>query len=95
MLGGLGETSSTLSVHGDIIGDAYSGDTLLDTVKFTMTSAAQAADAVDFSSAGVVITYLDSDQSLNWTNTSGSGACYCTWTRTWIIGSGGLLDPGE
>ena len=49
VLGGLGETSSTLSIRGDVIGDANSGKTALDTVKFTLTSAAQAADAVDLS----------------------------------------------
>ena len=80
VLGGLAETSSTLSIRGDVIGDANSGKTALDTVKFTLTSAAQAADAVDLSSTGVVITYLDQDQALNCTNGSGSGDSYCFWT---------------
>ena len=95
VLGGLAETSSTLSIRGDVIGDANSGKTALDTVKFTLTSAAQAADAVDLSSTGVVITYLDQDQALNCTNGSGSGDSYCFWTTDWIIGSGDLVDPGE
>jgi flagellin FlaB len=59
VLGGLEETSSTLSVRGDIIGDANSGKTALDTIKFTVTSAAQAAEPVDLSSTGAVVTYLD------------------------------------
>ena len=59
VLGGLEETSSTLSIRGDVIGDADSTKAWIDTVKFTLTSAAQAADAVDLSSTGVVITYLD------------------------------------
>ena len=95
VLGGLAETSSTLSIRGDVIGDANSGKTALDTVKFTLTSAAQAADAVDLSSTGVVITYLDQDQALNCTNGSGSGSSYCLWTTNWVIGSGDLVDPGE
>jgi len=95
VLGGLEETSSTLSIRGDIVGDANAGKTAIDTVKFTLTSAAQAADAVDLSSTGVVITYLDSDQALNCTNGSGSGSSYCFWTASWIIGSGDLVDPGE
>ena len=95
VLGGLEETSSTLSIRGDIIGDANAGKTAIDTVKFTLTSGAQAADAVDLSSTGVVITYLDSDQALNCTNGSGSGSSYCFWTTSWIIGSGDLVDPGE
>ena len=95
VLGGLAETSSTLSIRGDVIGDANSGKTALDTVKFTLTSAAQAADAVDLSSTGLVITYLDQDQALNCTNGSGSGDSYCFWTTDWIIGSGDVVDPGE
>ena len=95
VLGGLEETSSTLTIRGDVIGDANAGKTAIDTVKFTLTSAAQAADAVDLSSTGVVITYLDQDQALNCTNGSGSGSSYCFWTTSWIIGSGDLVDPGE
>ena len=95
VLGGLAETSSTLSIRGDVIGDANSGKTAIDTVTFTLTSAAQAADAVDLSSTGVVITYLDQDQALNCTNGSGSGSSYCFWTTNWVIGSGDLVDPGE
>ena len=86
------ETSSTLSIRGDIIGDANSGKTAIDTVKFTLTSAALAAEAVDLSSTGVVITYLDEDQALNCTNGSGSGGSYCFWTTSWVIGSGDLMD---
>ena len=95
VVGGLEETSSTLSIRGDVIGDADSTKAWIDTVKFTLTSAAQAADAVDLSSTGVVITYLDQDQALNCTDGSGSGSSYCFWTTSWIIGSGDLVDPGE
>ena len=95
VLGGLEETSSTLSIRGDVIGDADSTKAWIDTVKFNLTSAAQAADAVDLSSTGVVITYLDQDQALNCTNGSESGSSYCFWTTSWIIGSGDLVDPGE
>ena len=91
VLGGLEETSSTLSIRGD----ANSTKAWIDSVTFTLTSAAQAADAMDLSSTGVVITYLDQDQALNCTNGSGSGSSYCFWTTDWIIGSGGLVDPGE
>ena len=87
VLGGLEETSSTLSIRGDIIGDANTGKTAVDTVKLTLTSAAQAAGAVDLSSTGVVITYLDEDQALNCTNGSDSGSSYCFWTTNWVIGT--------
>jgi len=96
VLGGLAETSSTLAIRGDIIGTADSTKAWLDTVKFTLSSAAQAADAVDLSSTGVVITYLDDLQALNCTQGDGSGSgSYCFWTTSWIIGSGDLVDPGE
>ena len=63
--GGLEETSFTLSVRGDIIGDANSAKTFMDTVRFTLSSAAQASEAVGLSTTGVVITYLDSGQAIN------------------------------
>ena len=54
--GGLEETSFTLSVRGDIIGDANSAKTFMATVRFTLSSAAQASEAVGLSTTGVVIT---------------------------------------
>ena len=95
VLGGLEETSATLSVRGDIIGDADSTKAWMDTIKFTLSSAAQAAESVDLSSTGVVVTYLDDNQALNCTKDSGSGSSYCFWTTNWVIGSGDLVDPGE
>ena len=84
-----------MSIRGDIIGDADSTKKWLDSIKFTLSSTAQAADAVDLSSTGAVITYLDSEQALNCTKDTGSGSSYCVWTTDWIIGSGDLVDPGE
>ena len=84
-----------MALRGDIIGEANSGKTAIGKVTFTLSSAAQALDAVDPSSTGVVITCLDQDQALNCTNASGSGNSYCFWTTSWIIGSGDLVDPGE
>ena len=46
VLGGLEETSSTLSVREDIIRDANSAKTFMDTVGFKPSSAAQALEAV-------------------------------------------------
>ena len=78
VLGALEETSSTLTIRGDIIGDADSTKRWLDPVKFTLGSAAQAAEAVDLSSTGVVITYLDKNQAMNCSNGAGSGSgSYC------------------
>ena len=91
----MGEISFTLSFRGDIIGDANAGKTAIDTVKFSLTNAAQAAEAVNLSSTGVVITYPDEDQALNCTNGSGLGASYCFWSTLWVTDSGDLVDPGE
>ena len=65
VLGALSETSSTLTIRGEIIADANSGKTKIDTIKFTLSSAAQAAEAVDLGKTGTVVTYLDSDQATN------------------------------
>ena len=100
VLGGLEETSSTMTIRGGVVGDSNSGKTALDTVKFTLSSAAQASDAVDLSTTGVVVTYLDTDQAINCLNpgTAFDGdadTAECRWATSWIIGNSDLLDPGE
>ncbi|HIM49425.1 MAG TPA: hypothetical protein EYM32_11215 [Dehalococcoidia bacterium] len=99
VLGGLEETSSTISVRGSVIGDSNSGKTAIDTVKFTLSSAAQASDAVDLSTTGVVVTYLDNNQAINCENPQSfdgdADTPECSWSTSWIIGSGDLVDPGE
>ena len=92
VLGSLEETSATLTLRGAVIADANAGKTAIDDVTFTLTSAAQTAEAVDLSSAGTVVTYLDADQAINCT---GSGTPSCSWATNWIIGSGNLVDPNE
>ncbi len=88
-----------MSVKGLVVGDSNSGKTAIDTVKFTLTSAAQAAEAVDLSTTGVVVTYLDSDQAINCENPQSfdgdADTAECSWSTSWIIGSGDLVDPGE
>ena len=99
VLGGLEETSSTISVRGSVIGDSNSGKTAIDTVKFTLSSAAQASDAVDLSTTGVVVTYLDNNQAINCevpqSFDGDADTPECSWSTSWIIGSGDLVDPGE
>ena len=41
VLGGLEETSGTLNLRGEVVADANSGKTKIDTIKFTLSSAAQ------------------------------------------------------
>ena len=100
VLGGLAETSSTISIRGDIIATANTDKTFIDSVKFTLSSAAQAADAVDLSKDGVVVTYLDSTQAINckdkdYVFDNDADTAECRWKTLWIIGNGELLDPGE
>ena len=99
VLGGLEETSSTISVRGSVIGDSNSVKTAIDTVKFTLSSAAQASDAVDLSTTGVVVTYLDNNQAINCENSQSFNGDVdtpeCSWSTSWIIVSGDLVDPGE
>ena len=96
VLGGLAETSATLTLRGSVIGEADSTDEWVDKVRFTLTSAAQAAEAVDLSSSGTVVTYLDKEQAKNCSFGDGSGSgSYCFWETSWIIGSGNLVDPNE
>ena len=99
VLGGLEETSSTISVRGSVIGDSNSVKTAIDTVKFTLSSAAQASDAADLSTTGVVVTYLDNNQAINCevpqSFDGDADTPECSWSTSWIIGSGDLVDPGE
>ena len=100
VLGGLAETSSTVSIRGDIIADNNTAKTFVDSIKFTLSSAAQASDAVDLSATGVVVTYLDADQAVNClvpgsTFDNDSDTAECRWATTWILGTSDLLDPNE
>ena len=98
VLGGLAETSSTISIRGDIIATANTEKTKIDKIKFTLSSAAQAADAVDLSTTGVVVTYLDDDQATNCKNPAEVNVpadSQCSWETKWILGNKDLLDPGE
>ena len=68
------------------------GKTGIDTIKFYLTPAVESGGSTDLSSTGVVVTYVDSANSLNCTS-GGSGSC--SWTANWVIGSGDLVDSGE
>ena len=98
VLGGLAETSSTISLRGDVIATANADKDEIDSIKFTLSSAAQAADAVDLSTTGVVVTYLDEDQATNCKNPAEANVpadSQCSWSTDWILGNKDLLDPGE
>ena len=95
VLGGLEETSSTISLRGGVIADANSAKTAIDSIKFTLTSAAQSSESVDLSTGGVTVTYLDEDTGINCDNPSVGGTDTCDWTASWLVGTSDLLDPGE
>ena len=100
VLGGLEETSSTMTLRGSVVGDANPAKTSIDSVKFTLSSASQAASAVDLSTTGIVVTYLDSVQALNCENPQSfdgdPDTAECSWATKWLGGGlPDLLDPGE
>ena len=86
-LGGLEEASSTVTIRGDVIGDSDSNLSFIDNVKFQLSSAGEAAEAVDLSDSGTLISYLDNSQSTN--------IATADWSAVWLIGSGPFLDPNE
>ena len=92
ILGSLEETSSTLHLRGAVVAAANAGKTVVDSIKLTLSNASKTSEAVDLSSTGTAVTSVDDDHGLNCT---GSGSPSCSWTTTWLIGSGDLVDPGE
>jgi len=98
VLGGLAETSSTIAIRGDVIATSNAAKDKVDEIKFTLSSAAQASDAVDLSTTGVVVTYLDQDQAINCKNPAEINVpadSQCSWSTSWILGTSDMLDPGE
>lgn len=98
-LGGLEETSATLSLRGEVIADANAGKTAIDLVKFVLAPASTASESVDLSTTGSVITYLDDNQGINCGNPQSFDAdadtAECSWSSSWLIGTGDIVDPGE
>jgi archaellin len=100
-LGGLEETSSTLSLRGQVIADANSDKTAIDLGKFVVAPASTASESVDLSTTGSVITYLDENQGLNcetpqsFDGDADADTAECSWSSSWLIGSGEIVDPGE
>ncbi|MCH2519226.1 MAG: hypothetical protein MK210_13645 [Dehalococcoidia bacterium] len=89
---GIDETSSNLILRGGVLAIGNGGKTGIDTIKFYLTPVVESGGSTDLSSSGVVVTYVDSANSLNCTS-GGSGSC--SWATNWVIGSGDLVDPGE
>ncbi len=89
---GLEETSANLALRGGVIATGNVGKTGIDTVKFYLTSTVETGGSADLSSTATVVTYVDSNNSLNCTAGGGGG---CSWAANWIIGSGDLIESGE
>ena len=98
-LGGLEETSATLSIRGNVIAAANPGKTAIDTLKFNLTPASTSSEPVDLSTTGTVVTYLDENQGINCQNPqafdSVPDTAECSWSAAWLIGSGDIVDTGE
>lgn len=98
-LGGLEETSATLSIRGQVIADANPGKTAIDNLKINLTPASTSSEPVDLSATGTVVTYLDENQGINCQNPqsfdSDADTAECSWSTAWLIGSGDIVEPGE
>jgi len=68
-------------------------------VKFVVAPASTASESVDLSTTGSVITYLHENQGLNCENPQSfdgdADTAECSWSSSWLIGSGEIVDPGE
>ena len=99
VLGGLEDTSATMTLRGEVIADANSGKTAIDNIKFNLTPASTSSGTVDLSTTGTVITYLDEDQGINCENPqsfdSDPDTAECSWSPDWLIGSPDLIETGE
>ena len=97
--GALEETSSTLSLRGEVIAHANSDKTAIDLIKFKLAPASTASESVDLSTTGSVITYLDDFQGINCQNPESfdgdPDTAECSWSSDWLIGLGEIVDPGE
>jgi archaellin len=98
-LGGLQETSATLSIRSDVIASANTGKTAIDTVRFDLDPASTSSGSVDLSSTGTVLTYLDKNQGINCENPQSfdgdADTPACSWSTSWLIGSGDIVESGE
>ena len=68
-------------------------------MKFTIAPASNASETVDLSNTGTVTTYLDEIQGINRGNPQSfdgdADTAECSWSSSWLIGSGDIVDPGE
>ena len=97
VLGAHEETGATLAVRGSVIAYVTSSNTYLNHVTFQVSNASQTGEAVELSSNGAIVSYVDADQAVtdltyqnNAPTTSTEG-----WNATWLEGSSPLLSPTE
>jgi flagellin FlaB len=101
VLGGLSETSATITLKGAVIGRRMGGSSatttatthFLQIVEFQVAPAAGSGTSVDLASTAVVVTYIDDNQSVN--VRSGGSSTLGGWYTEWLSGSSPLLDANE
>ena len=94
VLGGLEETSATLVLRGGVIAHASSTLTEIDYVTFQVNNATLSGEAVSLAEADLIVTYIDSSQSVNIGYVPNASSTQ-GWTATWLAGTGPLVNPGE
>lgn len=91
-LGGLGEIAGTFTLINRVTATSNTALTAVDEFKFQMSNSSRSTDTINLSLANTVLSYIDADQAINCT---GNGNPSCSWTATWLNGSGSIIDPGE
>ena len=94
VLGGLGDVSATLVLRGSVIAIAAGSLESIDIIKFQIANASQQGEAVDLSSSGSIVSYVDADQQTNLAFVP-FPATTTGWGTNWLIGNAPLLRPGN
>ena len=99
VIGGLEETSASISLRGSVIAHRSTTTNKIGRVTFQISNASQTGDPVALTAADAIVTYIDEDQVRQFTwggqdtlsTIVGSGA----WSPNWISGTGPMMNAGE
>ena len=85
------ETAATLGLRGSVIAFDTPIDGNIDYIKFQVSNATQSGEAVSLAAADLIVTYIDSSQSVNIGNVPNASSTQ-GWTATWLAGTGPLVN---
>ena len=100
VIGGLEETSASISLRGSVI--AFESATTtgrIGRVTFQVSNASQTGDPVALTATDAIVTYLDADQVsqliFDTAQTVSTDVGSGRWSPNWISGTGPLMNSGE